>query len=83
MAPNEWTARVARALDSKGVPASCMRCGSLNRMITEKYLSFSVVDQPHMTVNNAPDAGVLPTVGVVCADCGFVALHMVASLGLV
>ena len=82
MATSEWTARVARALDGKNVPASCMRCGSLNRMITEKYLSFSVVDQPNMVVNNAPGAGVLPTVGVVCADCGFVALHAVASLGL-
>ena len=66
------------ALNQKGVRMPCPRCGSAQ---------FSVVGEALIPINDNPrvfnfDGPAIPTVMVVCNNCGYLSHHAQAPLGV-
>ena len=66
------------ALNKKGVQMPCPRCGSAR---------FSVVGEALIMINDKPgifnvDGPAIPTVMVVCDNCGYLSHHAQAPLGV-
>jgi predicted nucleic-acid-binding Zn-ribbon protein len=70
---------VTSALENKGATKPCPRCNSL---------SFNLVGESEISVRsngegllNIDRKHIIPTVVVVCENCGFISHHAKASLG--
>jgi hypothetical protein len=70
---------ISDALARKGAARACASCGQDRFNLLPGYVSVSLVDQPRQL---AATAKVLPAIGISCANCGFIALHSAATLGL-
>lgn len=71
--------RIIQALDRAGAVRRCPRCRNRDFALIPGYLSPLV----HRQVKGVKLAGPsIPLAGVICSRCGWLALHAVASLGL-
>lgn len=71
---------IAEALSERGVTLPCPRCGDDTWTILDAYISHSLTRDAGQFVIGGP---VLPTVGVMCGKCGFLAEHAAVALGLI
>lgn len=70
--------RVIEALNAKGVKLPCPRCN---------HNKFSAVDETSLMIQNEPGTfsiggPTIPTVIIICNNCGFVSQHSTKALGI-
>ena len=72
--------KVIQALQEKGSVLPCPRCGNQNFTLIDGY--FNQPLQKQLSNNLVIGGPSIPSVGVVCNKCGFIAHHAVGVLGL-
>lgn len=75
----EHQQNISKALAQRGVTLPCPRCGENAWNVLDVFISNPLAEDVGTVTIGGP---VLPTIGVLCARCGFLAEHAVASLGL-
>jgi hypothetical protein len=71
--------KIIDALKEHSVKDSCPRCGTDAWGLVDGYLQHIISDDPERMLLGGR---VLPTVGVLCANCGFLSEYSVIILGL-
>lgn len=72
--------KVIKALQDKGAVLPCPRCGNQNFTLIDGYFNQPLQKQlSNSLIIGGPS---IPSVGVVCNKCGFIAHHAVGVLGL-
>jgi ribosomal protein S27AE len=75
----EQKENIAKALAQRGVTLSCPRCGDNAWSVLDAYISNLLTADAGEVALGGP---VLPTIGVICNRCGFLAEHSMSALGL-
>jgi|SRR5580693_10724691 hypothetical protein len=75
----EQKENIAKALTQRGVTLPCPRCGDNAWSVLDAYISNLLTADAAEVALGGP---VLPTIGVICNRCGFLAEHSTAALGL-
>lgn len=72
--------KIIQALQEKGAVLPCPRCGNQNFTLIDGYFNQSLQKQ----ISNSIIIGgsSVPSIGVVCNRCGFIAHHAIGVLGL-
>ncbi|MFH1872792.1 MAG: hypothetical protein ABIK82_16425 [Pseudomonadota bacterium] len=83
MLTEEVKANIARVLDERfskfGGTTKCPMCGNPHLALSEAY--FNQTLQTDLGVMNLGGPSI-PTIGVICTNCGFVSHHAIGVLGL-
>jgi len=67
-------------LQERGAQMPCPRCGHQHFSLTDGYFSHQVQQSfGELTIGGGPT---IPTVVVICTQCGFLSQHALGSLGL-
>lgn len=71
---------IIKLLKERGAIAACPRCGNKNFALIDGYLntSFGKEIAAGIVISGAS----LPSVAIVCSNCGFVSQHALGALGL-
>lgn len=70
---------IIEALKKKGAPRPCPMCGTNKWAIGDGYFSNSL--QKDFSSVNLGGVGI-PSIPVICSNCGFISQHAVGALGL-
>ena len=70
---------VSKALAQRGATLPCPRCGDNNWSVLDAYITHLLTQDVENITLGGP---ILPTAGVICTRCGFLAEHSIARLGL-
>lgn len=70
---------IIEILKERGAIQSCPRCGHGNFTILDGYMTHSLQSKLEGQVIGGP---AIPTVAVICNNCGFVSEHALGVLGL-
>lgn len=77
--PKETKNRIQRRLEEKGAMLPCPRCGNQQFMLADGLLAPSL----QTSINDIVLGGrSIPSVVVICTQCGYISLHAVGVLGL-
>jgi len=72
--------KIVQKLQEKGVRASCPMCGHNNFTIADGYFNHSIQNQIKSgLVIGGPS---IPTIAIICMNCGFTSEHALGVLGL-
>lgn len=71
---------IIKKIEEKGATQPCPRCGNNNFAIVDGYLNQSV--QKEISGGLIIGGPSIPSVAVVCSNCGFISQHALGSLGL-
>ena len=71
--------RIIAALNAKGAVSPCPRCGKQNFVMADGYFNRAMQDNFSSITLGGPS---IPTLAVVCSNCGWVAEHALGVLGL-
>ena len=72
--------RLLDTLKERGVQANCPMCSNKNFVLMDGYFSNPLQGNPNAGfVVGAPT---IPTIAVVCTNCGFMSHHALGALGL-
>jgi hypothetical protein len=77
--PPEHEQSVSNLLSQRGATLPCPRCGDNNWNVLDAYISHPLTQEVEKVTIGGP---ILPTVGIICTRCGFLAEHATARLGL-
>lgn len=70
---------IIRTLGEKGVKNVCPMCGSQHFILADGYFSNTLqVDTKNVSLGGDG----IPTIPIVCSNCGFVSQHALGVLGL-
>jgi len=72
--------KIVDILSKKGVTATCPMCHQDKLTMTDKYISNPIEDE----IENEYSLGgpSIPTVLIICGNCGFTSQHAIGVLGL-
>lgn len=72
--------KIVEALNSKGVKTTCPMCGNKHFVIADGYFTQSL----QKNFNNGISLGgpAIPSISVICGNCGFMSQHALGALGL-
>lgn len=79
MNPDEKT-KIVKALEERKAILPCPRCGNKNFTLVDGYFNQSI--QPEIGGGLVIGGPAVPSVVVVCVQCGFMAQHALGVLGL-
>jgi ribosomal protein S27AE len=79
MNPDEKT-KIVKALEDRKAALPCPRCGSRSFTLVDGYFNQSI--QPAVGGGLVIGGPAIPSVVVVCTQCGFMAQHALGVLGL-
>lgn len=71
--------RALKALEEKSAKLPCPRCGNAKFFLADGYFNQSIQENLEGITIGGPS---IPSVGVVCAQCGFISHHALGVLGL-
>ena len=71
--------QIADALQRKGAARPCPRCGNNSWILADGYFNNPIQVQVGALVIGGPS---IPSVVVVCSNCGFISQHALGALGL-
>jgi len=71
--------RIIKALEEHGAKLPCPRCGSVNFTLLDGYFNQTVQSEVQGIVIGGPS---IPSVVVVCNQCGYLIQHALGILGL-
>jgi hypothetical protein len=72
--------RIVEKLKEKGVQGHCPMCNNTNFVLMDGYFSHPLQGNPSSGfVIGGPT---IPSIAVVCSNCGFMSNHAVGALGL-
>ena len=71
---------IIRILESKGAILPCPRCGSQNFTLIDGYFNHPL--QKSLSNSLIIGGPSIPSIGVVCNKCGFIAYHAIGVIGL-
>ena len=77
--PNFDTEEVINELEKRGATNDCPRCGNDSFSVIEGYFNNSLQQETGVIQMGGPT---VPTVGVACTNCGFIAEHALGILDL-
>lgn len=75
----EKKAEIIKVLSEKGVTALCPMCGNKNFVVADAYFNNSLQDSPGAIHIGGSS---IPTIPIICTNCGFVSQHALGVLGL-
>jgi predicted RNA-binding Zn-ribbon protein involved in translation (DUF1610 family) len=71
--------KISQKLFEKNVKTQCPMCGHNKFILTDGYFNHSV----QANTNNISIGGPsVPTIAIICSNCGFVSQHAIGILGL-
>ena len=70
---------IIKKLSEKGVRANCPMCGNNHFILADAYFVNILQSQFNSISIGGPN---IPTIAIICSNCGFVSQHAVGSLGL-
>ena len=73
-----WRRRIVEVLQERGAWKPCHRCGSESLGLTKSYFNISATKSPASFY----DGMAVPSILVICANCGAMTFHSLAVLGL-
>ncbi len=71
--------QIITALAAHGVKQSCPRCDSTTWALVDGFLHHTISDRAGSVVLGGPT---IPTVAVICKNCGFISQHSAVILGI-
>lgn len=71
--------KIIRSLTEKGAMRSCPRCDKNNFSLLDGYFNHPLQANPATLMLGGLT---VPTIAIVCTNCGFLAEHALGSLGL-
>ncbi|GJQ22182.1 MAG: hypothetical protein HBSIN02_25370 [Bacteroidia bacterium] len=72
--------KIVDKLTEKGVRAGCPMCGHRNFVLADGYLNHPIQSNPKAGfVFGGPS---IPTIAIICSNCGFTSQHALGVLGL-
>lgn len=72
--------RIIDKLNEKGVRAPCPMCGNKNFVLADGYFNHPIQSNPRAgLVIGGPS---IPTIAIICSNCGFTSQHALGALGL-
>lgn len=75
----EIRTQITDALKEHGAILPCPRCGNNSWALVDGYILHPISDQPEQLILGG---ATLPTIGVICTNCGYLALHSIVGLGV-
>ena len=67
-------------LSEKGVRAPCPMCGNKNFILADGYFTNTIQSNPKAGfILGGPS---IPTIAIICSNCGFTSQHALGALGL-
>ena len=72
--------KVVKALEERNAKLPCPRCGGRSFTLVDGYFNQSI--QPSVGGGLVIGGPAIPSVAVVCTQCGFIAQHALGVLGL-
>jgi len=78
--PEAEKQRIIKKLQEKGVKIHCPMCGHNNFIIADGYFNNSM--QSGFGGGLVLGGPSIPTIGIVCGNCGFISQHALGVLGL-
>lgn len=78
LSPERKAELVAAIQDRLGQAVACPMCRSNHFQIAEGYFHYPLQDQVH---NYTLGGSIVPTIGVICLRCGFVASFALGVIG--
>jgi predicted RNA-binding Zn-ribbon protein involved in translation (DUF1610 family) len=76
---NEKEQEIAQKLSKKIVKIQCPMCGHNKFILTDGYFNHSVqANTNHISIGGPS----VPTIAIICSNCGFVSQHAIGILGL-
>ena len=79
MISQEKKQEIAKKLDEKMKAITCPMCHQHNFIIADGYFNNILQDDFKGIVLGGPT---IPTISIICANCGFVSQHALGALGL-
>src|SRR3990167_4902192 len=73
--------RIVSTLEKKGVCSCCPMCGNKSFVLSEGYFVNTI--QPDMAGCIRLEGPSIPTIAIICKQCGFVSQHSAMLLGLI
>lgn len=70
---------IVRILQEKGAVMPCPRCGKSQFTLADGYLNNSLQQDLNAITIGGPS---IPSVAVVCTNCGYISQHAIGVLGL-
>lgn len=70
---------IIKKLAEKGVKASCPMCGNNHFVLADAYFTNILQTQLNSISIGGPN---IPTIAIICSNCGFISQHALGSLGL-
>jgi hypothetical protein len=70
---------IAAALDAHGAKQPCPRCDTNTWVLLDGFLNHSGTDKPGTVVLGGTT---IPTIALICRNCGFLSLHSAVILGV-
>ena len=72
--------KIIDALNSKGVKTTCPMCGNKQFAIADGYFTQNI--QKNFNQGIIIGGPAIPTIGIICSNCGFISQHAIGFLGL-
>ena len=77
--PQEEKLKITRALDERGANRPCPRCGNESFALVGGYFNQTIQIEAQGIFLGGPS---IPSVVVVCNQCGYLSQHALGALGL-
>jgi len=71
--------KIIRALDERGANLPCPRCGNESFTLAGGYFHQGIQTDPQVNLIGGPS---IPSVVVICNQCGYLSQHALGALGL-
>lgn len=76
----EQKQKIIKALNDRGANRPCPRCGNHNFTLIDGYFNSPL--QPKLDNSFVFGGPSIPSIGVICVKCGYIAHHAIGVLGL-
>lgn len=77
----EQAEKILAALDNKGVNKTCPMCGNEEFTLIDGF-TYHRLNQDPISGDLKIGGPFIPTIGVICTNCGFLSEHAIGTLGL-